>query len=63
MAGQFLLDGLPSLLLEATVDGLGDGRLHQVDVAHHQGDEQLLQVFVEGAVAQVSCGGAGKQLT
>lgn len=38
------------------MDGLGDGRLHQVDVAHNQGDEQGLQVFVEGAVAQVSCG-------
>lgn len=49
-----LLDGLPGLLLEAAVDGLGDGRLHQVDVAHHQGHEQILQVFVEGAVAQVS---------
>lgn len=63
MAGRLLLDRLPGLLLEAAVDGLGDGRLHQVDVAHHQGNEQLLQVFVEGAIAQVGCERAGKQLT
>lgn len=55
--GGLLLDGLPGLLLEAAVDGLSDGRLHQVDVAHHQGDVEVLQVFVERPVAQVSCGG------
>ena len=42
-------------MLEAAVDGLGDGRLHQVDVAHHQRDKQVLQVFVERPVAKVSC--------
>lgn len=52
--GRGLLDGLPGLLLEATVDGLGDGRLHQVDVAHHQRHEDGLQVSVERPVAQVS---------
>lgn len=57
--GGLLLDGLPGLLLEAAVDGLGDGRLHQVDVANHQGDEQILQVFVECPIAQMSCGGEG----
>lgn len=61
--GGLLLDGLPGLLLEAAVDGLGDGRLHQVDVAHHQGDEQVLQVFVERPVAQVSCGRRGEQMS
>lgn len=50
-----LLDRLPGLLLEASMDGLGDGRLHQVNVAHHKGDEQVLQVFVERPIAQVSC--------
>lgn len=58
--GGFLLDGLPGLLLEAAVDGLSDGRLHQVDVAHHQGDVEVLQVFVERPVAQVDCGGGTK---
>lgn len=60
--GGALLDRLPGLLLEAAVDGLGDGRLHQVDVADDEGHEQILQVFVKGPVAQVSCGrgkGAG----
>ncbi len=61
--GGVLLDRLPGLLLEAAVDGLGDGRLHQVDVAHHQGDEQVLQVFVEHPIAQVSCGGQGQKRT
>ena len=49
-----LLDRLPGFLLKASVDGLGDGGLHQVNVAHHQGREQFLQVLVERPVAQVS---------
>lgn len=57
--GGVLLDGLPGLLLKAAVDGLGDGRLHQVDVADHQGDKQVLQVFVERPIAQVSWEGGG----
>lgn len=61
--GVVLLDGLPGLLLEAAVDGLGDGRLHQVDVTHHQGDEQVLQVFVERTIAEVSCEGRGQKKT
>ncbi len=61
--GGVLLDGLPGLLLEAAMDGLSDGGLHQVDVAHHQGDEQVLQVFVERPVAEVSCGGRGQKKT
>lgn len=52
--GGALPDRLPGLLLKAALDGLGDGRLHQVDVANHQGDEQVLQVLVESPVAQVS---------
>lgn len=55
--GGLLLDWLPGLLLEAAVDGLSDGRLHQVDVAHHQGDVEVLKVFVERPIAQVSCRG------
>lgn len=54
-SGRSLLDRLPRLPLEAAVDGLGDRRLHQVDVAHHQRDEEVLQVRVERPVAQVSC--------
>lgn len=53
--GRSLLDTLPLLLLEATVNGLSNRRLHQVDVAHHQWYEEVLQVFVERPVAQVSC--------
>lgn len=49
--GGILLDRLPRLLLEAAVDRLGDGRLHQVDVTHNQGHEQILQMFVESPVA------------
>lgn len=55
VGGWSLLDGLPGLLLEAAVEGLGDRRLHQVDVAHHQRHEDALQVSVERPVAQVSC--------
>lgn len=53
--GRSLLDRLPLLLLEAAVNGLSNRRLHQVDVAHHQWYEEVLQVFVERPVAQVSC--------
>lgn len=58
-AGPSLPDGEPGLGLEAAVDGLGNGRLHQVDVADHQRDEELLQVLVEDPVAQVRCWGGG----
>lgn len=54
-----LPDGLPGLLFKATMDGLSDGRLHQIDVPHHQRDKHILQVFVEWPVAQVSCGEEG----
>lgn len=57
--GGALPDSVPGLGLEAAVDGLGDGRLHQVDVANHQRDEELLQVLVKGPVAQVRCRGGG----
>lgn len=50
-----LLDGLPGFLLEAAVNGLCNGRLHQVDVPHHQRHVEVLQVFVEGSVTQVTC--------
>lgn len=53
--GRSLLDRLPLLLLETTVNGLSNRRLHQVNVAHHQWNEEVLQVFVEHPVAQVSC--------
>lgn len=56
LRGGSLLDGLPGFLLEAAVDGLGDGGFHKVYVAHHQWDEQVLQVLVEHAIAQVSWG-------
>lgn len=49
-----ILDRLPGLLLKAAVDGLGDGCLHQVNIAHHQGQEGVLQVPVEHPVAQES---------
>lgn len=61
--GGLLLDRLPGLLLEAAVDGLSNGRLHQVDVTHYQWDEQVLQVFVERTIAKVSCGGWGQKKT
>ena len=47
------LDRLPGLPLEAAVDGLGYGGLHQVHVAHHQRGVQVLQVLVELSVAQI----------
>lgn len=47
-----LLDWLPCLLLKASVNGLGDGGLHQVNVADNQGHEDLLQVLVEFSITQ-----------
>lgn len=47
-----LPDWLPRLLLETSVKGLGNGRLHEINVADDQGDEKLLQVLVELSVAQ-----------
>ena len=42
-----------ALLLEALVDRLGDRRLHQVDVTHHQWCEGLSQMCVEATILQV----------
>ena len=50
-----LLHRLPGFPLEAPVDGLGDGRLHQVHVSHHQRGVEVLQVLVEPSIAQVIC--------
>ena len=37
------------------MDGLGNGGLHQVHVAHHLRGEDIAQLLVEPAVAQVFC--------
>ena len=37
------------------MDGLGNGGLHQVHVAHHLRGEDVAQLLVEPAVAQVFC--------
>jgi hypothetical protein len=42
-----------ALLLETLVDRLGDRRLHQVDVTHHQWREGLSQMCVEATILQV----------
>jgi len=39
--------GLPGFLLEAIVHGLCDGRLHEVDVAHHLRREHVANVAVK----------------
>lgn len=52
---ESLLDWLPGFPLEAPVDGLSDGGLHQVHIAHHQGSIQVLQVLVELPIAKVIC--------
>lgn len=46
---------VPLFALEALVDGLGNGGLHQVHVAHHLGGEDVAQLLVEPPVAQVFC--------
>ena len=46
---------VPLFALEALVDGLGNGGLHQVHVAHHLRGEDIAQLLVEPAVAQVFC--------
>lgn len=55
-AEDVLLDRLPGFSLEAPVDRLGDGGLHQVHIAHHQRGVQVLQVLMELSVAQVVFG-------
>ena len=37
------------------MDGLGNGGLHQVHVAHHLRGEDVTQLLVEPAIAQVFC--------
>jgi hypothetical protein len=44
-----------TLLLEALVDGLGDRRLHQVNIAHHQRCEGFPQVRMEAPILQIIC--------
>ena len=47
------LDRLPRLPFKAPVNGLSDGGLHEVHIAHHQGSIQILQVFMELPIAQI----------
>lgn len=48
-----LLDGFPGFSFKTSVNRLGDGGLHQVNISHDQRSVQVLQVLVELSIAQI----------